>query len=66
VQEAIMNTFKDKVTSMVAMVEKQNAYLQRQDVCDQSSAVFAQAEEQLPVVMQHDELDIFSGEWMQQ
>jgi hypothetical protein len=64
VQEVIMNTFKDKVTSMVAMVEKQNAYLQQQHVCDQSSAVFAQAEEQLPVVMQHDNLDIFSGEWM--
>jgi hypothetical protein len=66
VQEVIMNTFKDKVTSMVAMVEKQNAYLQQQNLCDQSSAVFAQAEEQLSVVMQHDNLDIFSGEWMEQ
>ena len=50
----------------MAMVEKQNAYLVQQNLSDQSSTVFAQAEAQLPGVMQHDDLDIFSGEWIQQ
>ena len=64
--QVLINTFADPMSSIMAMVEKQNAYLVQQNLSDQSSTVFAQAEAQLPGVMQHDDLDIFSGEWIQQ
>jgi hypothetical protein len=68
-QELLKNAFKPKVSSMIAMIEEQNAYLLRQDARDPSTAIFTQSAMETQLSTHNDPDELFmvciseSGEW---